>query len=132
MAKQIQVRCSATVAHIMVDALRWFVQTRYPHGADECSTAAREALLDLAGRFERELLANGHSAYSSRIRAFLCEAVRAWLMLQENETGQCFAHRCQVVIDVCRGNGDGAGFAAASELDAARTGPGIEPGDLSQ
>lgn len=130
MARQIQVCCPADIAHIMVQALRWFVQTRYPHGADECSSAAREALLDLAGRFERELLVDGHSAYSSRIRAFLCEAVRIWLILQEDDTGQCFAHRCQVVIDVCRGNSDGAGFAAASELDAAHPGPGIERGDL--
>jgi hypothetical protein len=127
MAKQIEVRCPAHIARIMVESLKWFVQVNYPHGADECSIAAREALLDLAGRFERELVANGVSAYSSRIRAFLCQAVKAWLALQEHETGQCFASRCQVVIDVCRGNSDGAGFAAATQRDAASPGPGIEP-----
>lgn len=110
---------------MLVQALRWFVHTRYPYAADECSSAARETLLDLAARFERELLLQGHSSYSSRIRAFVCEAVKAWLMLQESETGQCFTHRCQVVIDVCRGNSDGAGFEAASALDAAQPGPGI-------
>ena len=75
MAKQIQVRGPAHIAGIMVESLEWFVQTHYPRGADECSIAAREALLDLASRFERELVATGASSYSSRIRAFLCQAV---------------------------------------------------------
>jgi hypothetical protein len=127
MAKQIEVRCAADIAGIMVESLKWFVQTHYPHGADECSIAAREALLDLAGRFERELVPNGSSRYSSRIRAFLCQAVKGWLTVQEHESGQCFANRCQVVIEVCRGNSDGAGFAAAAQRDAACSGPGIEP-----
>lgn len=127
MAKQIEVCCAANIAGIMVESLQWFVQTHYPHGADECSIAAREALLDLAGRFERELVAYGSSRYSSRIRAFLCQAVKAWLTLQELESGQCFANRCQVVIEVCRGNSNGAGFAAAAQRDAACPGPGIEP-----
>ena len=126
MAKQIQVRCPAHIAGIMVESLEWFVQTHYPCGADECSIAAREALLDLASRFERELVPTGASSYSSRIRAFLCQAVKAWLTLQERQTGQCFANRCQVVIEVCRGNSDGAGFSAAAQRDAAQPGPGIE------
>ena len=126
MAKQIDVRCAANIADIIVASLKWFVQTRYPHGADECSIAAREALLDLAGRFERELVPQGASRYSSRIRAFVCEAVKAWLSRQELETGQCFVNRCQVVVEVCRGHSDGAGFALAAQRDAERPGPGIE------
>jgi hypothetical protein len=125
MAKQIEVRCSAQVAQIMIDALRWFVELNYPRGADECSIAARDALLDLALRFERELVPDGVSRYSSRIRAFLCQAVKAYLGLQELETGQCFVHRCELVVQVCRGTSDGSGFAAAAELDADRAGPGI-------
>lgn len=126
MAKQIEVRCAANIAAIIVESLEWFVHTHYPHGADECSIAAREALLDLAGRFQAELVPNGSSRYSSRIRAFVCQAVKDWLTRQELDTGQCFAHRCQVVIEVCRGTSDGAGFAAAEQRDAACTGPGLE------
>lgn len=126
MAKQIEVRCTAGIADIIVTALTWFVQTHYPHGADECSSAAREALLDLASRFERELVPHGASRYSHRIRAFVCQAVKAWLSQQELATGQCYVNRCQVVIEVCRGISDGAGFAAAAQRDAARPGPGIE------
>ncbi len=126
MARQIEVRCPAHIAGIMVEALRWFVQVSYPRGADECSSAAREALLDLASRFERELVPGGTSAYSARIRAFLCQAVKAYLALQERETGQCLANRSELIIRVCRGESDGSGFAAAAERDAARPGPGIE------
>ena len=118
MTKQIQVQCPPEVALIIVESLRWFVETNYPRGADECSIAAREALLGLADRFERELVQDGRSTYSSRVRAFLCEAVRSYLALQETETGCCHEHRRQVVIDVCRGNSDGAGFEAARMDDA--------------
>ena len=128
MAKQIEVRCDADIASLIIESLEWFVQTHYPHGADECSTAAREALLELKRRFETELLARGVSRYSSRIRAFVCEAVRGWLGLQESRSGECFAHRCEVVVAVCRGLSDGAGYALAEQQDAAAPGPGIESG----
>ncbi|MGD2074086.1 MAG: hypothetical protein PVI91_06550 [Gammaproteobacteria bacterium] len=126
MAKQIEVRCPPDIAAIMIEALRWFVEVNYPRGADECSIAAREALLDLVARFERELLPNGVSRYSSRIRAFLCEAVKAYLASQELNTGQRFSHRCAVVTDVCRGNSYGEGFAAAAARDATDAAPGIK------
>lgn len=117
MAKQISVRCSAQTATVLVDALRWFVARNYPHGADECSIAAREALLDLAERFERELGAQGQSAYSSRIRAFLCEAVNSYTRQLEAQTGHSHAHRRALMIEVCRGLSDDKGFAAAQRRD---------------
>jgi hypothetical protein len=126
MVRQIEVRCPPEIAAIMVEALRWFVEVNYPRGADECSIAAREALLDLVARFEHELVPSGVSNYSSRIRAFLCEAVKAYLAAQELQTGQCFAHRCEVMIGVCRGNSTGDDFAAAAERDAAQAGTGIQ------
>lgn len=121
MAKQISIRCPAPLAQIMIDALKWFVDRNYPAGADECSIAARDALYDLAGRLERELLAQGATAYSIRMRAFLCEAVRSYLVLRESETGVRYDNRCQVLIDVCRGKADGSDFAAAAARDAAMT-----------
>jgi hypothetical protein len=117
MAKQITVRCSAETAAVLVDALQWFVARNYPHGADECSIAAREALLDLAGRFERELGARGQSAYSSRIRAFLCEAVNSYTRQLEAQTGRSYEHRRALMIEVCRGLSDDDGFAAAQRRD---------------
>ena len=126
MARQIDVRCPAHIAVTLVEALRWFVEVNYPRAADECSSAARAALLDLADRFESELVQGGASTYSARIRAFVCQAVKAYLALQEQQTGQCLANRCGLIIQVCRGQSDGSGFAAAAERDAARGGPGIE------
>jgi hypothetical protein len=124
MAKQIAIRCPAQVAQLIIDALKWFIERNYPTGADECSIAARDALYDLAGRFERELLANGESTYSIRMRAFLCEAVRSYLVALGIDSGVCHDNRRQVLIDVCRGNSDGADFDAAAERDAAANGPG--------
>jgi hypothetical protein len=50
------------------------VESRYPYAGDEWSATARETLLDVSKRFEREFLAEGRSAYSIRMRAFVCEA----------------------------------------------------------
>jgi len=122
MAKQISVRCPPEMAAILVDALRWFVACNYPHGADECSIAAREALLGVAQRFEQELSASGQSAYSSRVRAFLCEAVNGYTRYLEERDGGSYAHRREVMIEVCRGLSAGEGFAAAEQCDA-QTGP---------
>ena len=57
-------------AHI--EALRWFVATRYLQGADECSIAARGALLNLAEHFEQDLVSQGRCNYSSRITGPTC------------------------------------------------------------
>jgi len=116
-AKQIEVRCSSEVATLIIAALEWFVARTYPRASDECSAAAREALLDLADRFKRELLMEGRALYSSRIRAFLCEAVKGYLAEQEALSGRSYTHRCRVLIDVCRGDSDDAGFAEADRLD---------------
>jgi hypothetical protein len=122
MAKQINVRCPPEMAAVLVDALRWFVECNYPHGADECSIAARDALLGLAQRFERELSASGQCAYSSRVRAFLCEAVNGYTHHLEERDGGSYARRREVMIQVCRGLSAGEGFAAAGQRDA-QTGP---------
>ena len=94
MAKQVSIRCPAHVSQIIIDALKAFIERNYPVGADECSIAARDALYDLAGRFERELLPQGEISYSIRMRAFLCEAARSYLVLQGLESGTCFDNRC--------------------------------------
>ena len=117
MAKQITVQCSAEIAGMLVDALQWFVARNYPHGADECSIAAREALLDLAERFRRELTEMGRCAYSSRIRAFLCEAVSSYTRQRELDTAECYRHRRPQLIEVCRGLSSGDGYAGAKQLD---------------
>lgn len=123
MAKQITVQCSPEIAGIMVDALNWFVAQHYPIGADECSIAAREALFGLAHHFERELQPHGRCSYSIRMRAFLCEAVRAYLAQLGSQSGRCYSSRSRVVIAVCRGDADGREFAAASRDDEALPGP---------
>jgi hypothetical protein len=115
--KQITVQCSAEIAAVLVEALQWFVARNYPHGADECSIAAREALLDLAERFRRELAETGRSAYSSRIRAFLCEAVSSYTRQLEQDTAECYTHRRAHLIEVCRGLSSGDGYATAAQLD---------------
>lgn len=117
MAKQITVRCRAEIAALLVDALRWFVASRYPYGADECSIAAREALLDLAERFERELAAQGRTGYSSRVRAFLCEAVNCYTRQLEDEGTGSWSHRRACLVEVCRGLSDGTDFETAKRLD---------------
>jgi hypothetical protein len=117
MPKQITVQCSAEIAGMLVDALEWFIARNYPHGADECSIAAREALLDLAERFRRELAETGRSAYSSRIRAFLCEAVSSYTRQLEQDSAACYQHRRPQLIEVCRGLSSGEGYAAAKQLD---------------
>lgn len=117
MAKQIRVHGSAEIAGVLVEALQWFVACNYPHGADECSIAAREALLDLAERFRRELTETGQSAYSSRIRAFLCEAVSSYTRQLEQDTAACYTHRRAQLVEVCRGLSNGDSYAAAKQLD---------------
>jgi hypothetical protein len=117
MAKQIQVQCPREIADIIVEALQWFVAQYYPHGADECSIAAREALLNLAERFRQQLVVEGRSSYSSRTRAFLCEAVNTYTRMLEQGSGQSYAHRRALIIEVCRGLSDGAGYAAATQTD---------------
>ncbi len=117
MGKQITVQCSTEIAGILVDALQWFVARNYPHGADECSIAAREALLDLAERFSRELVETGRTSYSSRIRAFLCEAVSSYTQQLERDTAERYHHRRPQLIEVCRGLSSGDGYAAAKQRD---------------
>jgi hypothetical protein len=123
MAKQITVQCPQEIADIMIESLNWFVARHYPSGADECSIAARDALFGLVHHFEEALREQGCCTYSIRMRAFLCEAVRAYLQQLAAQRGECFSHRSRVVIDVCRGDSDGAEFAAAAGLDAALPGP---------
>ncbi len=117
MAKYILVQCPVEMAGVIVDALRWFVARHYPHGADECSIAAREALLNLASQFQQELVGEGCSRYSSRIRAFLCEAVKTYTLVLEQDSGQSYARRRALLIEVCRGLSDGQAYAAAAEAD---------------
>jgi hypothetical protein len=117
MAKQIAVECVPELATLLVQALRWFVATHYPHGADECSIAAREALLDLAGRFEQELAVNGRCTYSSRVRAFLCEAVNSYTHHLEREQVQSWTCRRESLIALSRGLSKGEDFADAEARD---------------
>jgi hypothetical protein len=124
MAKQITVRCSREIAGLLVEALQWFVARNYPHGADECSIAARAALLDLAQTFRRELAEAGQSGYSIRIRAFLCEAVSSYTRQIEQDTGERFTHRRALLIEVCRGLSNDDGYAAARQRDKQSPPPG--------
>lgn len=117
MAKQITVECRAPVAALLSEALRWFVASHYPHGADECSIAARETLLDLARRFDRELANTGRCDYSSRVRAFLTEALNSYTHHLEAEQSRSWEHRRALLIAVCRGQSNGEGYAAAESCD---------------
>lgn len=119
LAKQITVCCPVQVADVIIQALQWFVESHYPYCADECSTAAREALLDLIGRFQRELRVEGCCQYSRRIRAFVCEAVNGYSALVEQQSGKSYTHRRDLVIKVCRGQSDGTDFSDAAALDSA-------------
>lgn len=117
MAKQITIECSAEIAAVLVAALQWFVERNFPSGADECSIAARGALLDLAERFQRELLVAGRSSYSRRVRAFLCEAVNSYTRYLERDGASCYDRRRAELIDVCRGISSGDGYGAARQHD---------------
>jgi hypothetical protein len=117
MPKQITVECAPQLAILLVQALRGFVSTHYPQGADECSIAARETLLDLAGRFEQELAVSGRCAYSSRVRAFLCEAVNSYTHGLERAQGVSWANRRASLIAVSRGLSNGQDFADAEARD---------------
>jgi hypothetical protein len=119
MAKQIEIQCTREVGGIIVEALSWFVESHYPRAADECSAAAREALLDLISRFERELLVNGQSAYSRRIRAFVCEAIKGYIPQLSQRSGESFQNREVLIIAVCRGESDGREYAEATARDHA-------------
>ena len=122
MAKQIEIRCAGEIGDIIIQALAWFVESHYPRAADECSAAAREALLDVKARFERELLANGKSAYSSRIRAFVCEAIKGYMPQLSQRCGESFRNREALIISVCRGDSDGREYAEATARDRAASG----------
>ncbi len=117
MPKQITIQCSVEIAALLEKALRWFVASRYPHGADECSIAAREALLDLAQRFRDRLAVDGRCVYSGRTRALLCEALNSYTRQCELDSGQSWAARRDELIAVCRGLSDGAGYVKAEQLD---------------
>lgn len=117
MARQIRVTCNSQMAEIIIEALQWFVDSHYPHCADECSTAAREALLDLIARFQRELLVTGRSTYSSRVRAFVCEAIKGYTSLLEQQQGESYERRKTALISVCRGETEGGDFAALQAAD---------------
>jgi hypothetical protein len=117
MPKQIQIQCTREVGDIIIQALSWYVEAHYPRAADECSAAAREALLDLVAQFERELLVDGQSAYSSRIRAFVCEAVKGYVPQLSQRLGESFQHREALIIAICRGESDGRDYAEAAVRD---------------
>lgn len=123
MAKQIRVECAAQTAALLEQALRWFVDRHYPHGADECSIAAREALLELADRFATELAADGRCDYSSRVRAFLTEAVNSYTQYQEGASGESWVQRRSVLIAVARGQSRGEEYPQAVSRD--RQDPGV-------
>ena len=130
MAKQIEVQCTEEIAGIIIQALAWFVESHYPRAADECSAAAREALLDVIARFERELLVNGKSSYSSRIRAFVCEAIKGYVPQLSRRYGESFQNREALIISVCRGDSDGREYAQVTARDhAASSGPD-SPGSI--
>lgn len=124
MGKQITVKCDPELAAVLESALRWFVASHYPHGADECSIAAREALLDLAGRFRQELAVQGCCAYSSRVRAFLCEAVNSYTCHLEREEAQSWTHRRELLIAVSRGQSTGGDYPQAAVRDRRAPIPG--------
>lgn len=128
MAKQIEIQCPGEVGDIIVQALAWFVESHYPRAADECSAAAREALLDVIARFERELLVNEKSAYSSRIRAFVCEAIKGYVPQLSQRYGESFQNREALIIAVCRGESDGREYAEATARDHAASGKHDSPG----
>ncbi len=119
MAKQIEIQSTREVWGIIVEELSWFVESHYPRAVDECSAAAREALLDLISRFERELLVNGQSAYSRRIRAFVCEAIKGYIPQLSQRSGESFQNREVLIIAVCRGESDGREYAEATARDHA-------------
>jgi len=127
MALQIEVRCQPEMAEFIIAALQWFVESHYPHAADECSAAAREAMLDLVARFRRELLPGGSSAYSRRIRAFICEAVNGYAQLVEARDGVSYSWRAVLAVAVCRGECDDSGYAEAEAQDRAASLNGQQP-----
>ena len=127
MAKQITVQCDTEIGKIIVNALSWFVDSHYPRAADECSAAAREALLDLISRFEQGLLVNGQSAYSSRIRAFVCEAIKGYVPQLSQQSGESFRNREALIIAVCRGESDGRGYDEATARDRITTADPDQP-----
>jgi hypothetical protein len=121
MAKQISIQCSSALAGLLSEALQWFVASHYPYGADECSIAARETLLDLAQRFAHELAETGRCDYSSRVRALLTEAVNSYTRLREQDSAQSWGHRRTLLIAVCRGLSSGEAYAEAERRDRQET-----------
>jgi hypothetical protein len=121
MAKQITVECPGELAGLLSEALRWFVASHYPRGADECSIAARETLLDLAERFGGELATTGRCVYSSRARAFVTEAVNSYMRYLEGSTSRSWEHRRASLIAVCRGQSRGEDYSAAQTDDTRPT-----------
>lgn len=103
MAREIEVRCPSATARQLALAVQAFVASHYPYAADECSAAAREVLLDLARRFETELLTNGVCVYSQRIRAFVCEAVKSYCEALERAEGRSYGARCALYTAIVRG-----------------------------
>lgn len=118
MPREIEVRCPPATGRRLVEALRGYVASRYPYAADECSAAAREALLDLADRFERDLVGTGVCIYSQRIRAFVSEAVRYHCEVLEAREGKPYRARCELYVGIVRGTpADRQDEAAAERAD---------------
>ncbi len=103
MAHDIEVRCAPDTAQRLALALQAFVASHYPYAADECSAAAREVLLDLARSFETQLRTTGACVYSQRVRAFVCEAVRAYCEALERSEGCSYRERCALYTAIVRG-----------------------------
>lgn len=121
MARLIEIRCPPGAARWLAQAVRAFVARHYPYAADECSAAAREALLDLAQRFETELADAGACRYSQRIRAFVCEAVRTHCEALEQSEGVSYGRRLELYTAIVRGRAaTGSDLAEAESVDLDR------------
>jgi hypothetical protein len=70
--------CGAEHGALLCEALRGYAQAAFPPGGSACAEAARESLLEIAARLEREQAACGSITLKGRQKGTLRGAVRVY------------------------------------------------------
>jgi len=102
--KTLAIYCSPAMKDLICQSMLEYADYAYPAGVDECSLAAREALIDCEKAMQKQFDAEkNQTVISRRIRALVKLAIQYHFRVLNQETGQNNAHEIAVLLDVASG-----------------------------
>jgi len=103
--KTLPIYCSEAMKDLICQSMLEYADYAYPAGVDECSLAAREALIDCEKAMQKHFDAEkNQTVISRRIRALVKLAIQYHFRVLTQETEQHYAHEIAVLLDVASGD----------------------------